>query len=554
MPTANSAALAGLYQPKEASYRSLQSSDVKKLVSVLRDQPTIPDNAYWAKIKKEIHNLPSHLRSHSIRTSLGIFKDEDPATRVKPGKLCSTHHGLKAESMYDLWDWLHHEIDRRIGPFLWPVIINAGLPPALELQVRQLEPVAQMYHHHFHISAQTPDGREPILPYVHNNGEHIPKWMYQENKCPACLLARVGADKDVLFALLVGMVGRFSRRALGKKNEPRSSRIRWVRYWLKAHPDGAKAVDKAWDLGMEVKRLHKAYKVKRESAGADFYGRQRGQTDAVPVFLDKRRGSVCSMATVGTNRGSRIGVDISEGYQPGFQSAAPPPPQGDAASTRSTRSSAVGIDISDPFTPIPNPMSRHDSILTQSTIHPPHPSSIYSQRTAPLSPYPPAPSRIFSLASGVSTLGPEPEPFTRPDQGWWDEDNNSEASESDDEAIGESDLTRLIPKPLTPKPKGPVQEAPRQSMYGGFGQGRYDDVSPPGTPTTEGEYWRKYRGARSGNGEAPRPEASRRENGGEQIGRLADLVERELRGRDVPDVGGRTTTRSSRMTEWGDLY
>jgi hypothetical protein len=391
----SSAALKALYTPTGRSrssltYRDLHNSDMKKLVTLLRSYPSPCSSDqetkdYYLGVGYLIHALPSNLRSSPLNIKLP-FLSPSPSpspsaktSKAKFTKLCSGHHELNQSIIHSIWSSLRFELERGIGKFLYPILFHAGLPAALELKMRQLEPVLQLWQKDFDFTSHTLCGRAPIsspVQYAEADGVFVPKWAYQENECPACMLARLGSDVDVLTALFAGMVGRLPGRIVGRKNEIRSKRMRWVRYWIKKFPEGEERVEEAWDLGCELKRLRKAWKEhQRGKQGEGFYagGRAKdregeGKTHAEFENLSLRSGSDAG----------RIGSDGTGALHSGFAEAS-----SKTESRRSKRESAIPVDISEPFIP-----PHVTATATASSFRPLQPkpsiddaSSIYSRTT-----------------------------------------------------------------------------------------------------------------------------------------------------------------------------
>ncbi|KAI4955327.1 hypothetical protein J4E91_001185 [Alternaria rosae] len=172
---------------------------MKRLVRIFRHVPTPGElgderkEALYRKHTKEaIQGLPSWLRAS--RLSFGSIN------------LCTTHKGLNQSLVNDMFRWIRHEFDGAIGKFLYPLVMTHGLlTPDQKFKVRQLEPVLQMWQPNFSLGASAPPGHEPVQCGT--------KWHYQTDQCPACMMARMGSDVDVLFALFAGMVGRFNSKA-----------------------------------------------------------------------------------------------------------------------------------------------------------------------------------------------------------------------------------------------------------------------------------------------------------------------------------------------------
>ncbi|KAE8840938.1 hypothetical protein PTNB73_05318 [Pyrenophora teres f. teres] len=228
--------------------RRLHSSDMKRLVRILRHVPAPTDEGFERKeasyrkyTKEDIHNLPSRLRSSRLSFS--------------STNLCSMHKGLNHNLINDIWQWLRHEFEGAIGKFLYPLIMSNRLTAKQEWNVRQLEPVLEMWKVDFNLEASAPPDHEPI-----SRGS---QWKYQRDGCPACMMARIGSDEKVLFALFANMVGRFNTKSLtstGGWNKTRSKRLRFIRYWVKATRDGDSILFQAGELGLKMKQLRREWK------------------------------------------------------------------------------------------------------------------------------------------------------------------------------------------------------------------------------------------------------------------------------------------------------
>ncbi|KNG45592.1 hypothetical protein TW65_07605 [Stemphylium lycopersici] len=235
--------------------RRLTNVDMKRLVRILRDVPTRGEERYERQealyrkhTKQDIQELPRRLRSSQLFFS-------------SSGNLCSLHKGLNVHLINDIWAWLKHEFEGAIGKFLYPLIMSGHLTTEQEWKIRQLEPVLKMWRKDFILEACPPPGREPI-----HCGS---KWHYQKDQCPACIMARIGSDEDVLSALFAGLVGRIHTKHLSTVDTPRSAigwdktsskRLRFVRYWLKKTRGGDATLFEAGDLGMLLKRVRLQWK------------------------------------------------------------------------------------------------------------------------------------------------------------------------------------------------------------------------------------------------------------------------------------------------------
>jgi hypothetical protein len=270
--------------------RRLHNTDMKILVRILRDVSAPTEERYERKFekyehytKKDIQRLPSRLRSP--RLSFG-FKSN----------LCSIHKGLNANLISDIWAWLRHELEGAIGRFLYPLIMAGRLTAEQTKKMRELEPVSQMWQSDFDIDASAPPGHESI-----RGGS---KWSYQRDRCPACMMARIGSDEAVLYALFAGMVGRFGTKTLTTMDTERSNtdfwdktkskRLRFVRYWVKKTNGGDTTLFEAGELGLYMKRVRLEWKQEQRRhkyslGGTTAQGTPMAASFCTPITAEFRR-------------------------------------------------------------------------------------------------------------------------------------------------------------------------------------------------------------------------------------------------------------------------
>ncbi|KAH8728165.1 hypothetical protein GQ44DRAFT_769681 [Phaeosphaeriaceae sp. PMI808] len=236
--------------------RKLSDEEMEKLVRVLRgSSPRI--------VKADIKELPSILQ----RSCLSISSN-----------LCHTHRGLDYHLIDDIWAWIKHEFEYGIGRFIYPIIMSGNLSGAEEAKIRQLEPVLEMWCQEFRLETSAPPGRTPVM--------HGLKWKYEPKQCPACIIARIGSDVDILFALYAGMIGRFKIKKLCNRKvvlaetgvasaiHPRSKRVRFVQYWLRASSNGDAVLPSATEFGFKLKKLYREWNELRRAERPSIYGGQ----------------------------------------------------------------------------------------------------------------------------------------------------------------------------------------------------------------------------------------------------------------------------------------
>ncbi|KAF2120150.1 hypothetical protein BDV96DRAFT_674381 [Lophiotrema nucula] len=537
-----SAALGGLWpnhdhpqHGRSRHYRQVNNTDMKAVKYILGHFPfpypadPVKEKQYWDAIRRAIRDLPSHLRESRLH-AMGNSENNGV---VKQGKLCNDHKGMSSEPVYDIWAWVKEELDHKIGPFLHPILVKVGLTPVQEKKVRQLEPVLQLYHKEFDTAAMTPEGREPIVSGNWEADTFINRWAYQKNECPACILARIGSDEKVLFALYAGMVGYLSESKLGKKNKPKSSRLRWIKYLLGQHEHGEKLASEAWDLGEEMRRTYRSYKEHRRYTGQfDFYGRRnRTSVDSRPKS-EPRAGLSTPLGTSYTSqRGDENtftdprpqaaeplqAPTAAEPYTPPsnpYQWSSPPPAapsslyahRDQAASSIYSRTTGGSTRSYRADSPVPYIPTMSTSLPGNSYARPAsHQSSRNRSNNFHVSGPQQGMATHISLASDVSTIASEPEPIipnihnvrrnilkNSMSRG---PSVHSQRAEADNVSLTPSAHPSMMPRPLHSGHSSEGLSVPRArpgSMYSGMGNpmhdyGGSDDEyaeSAPGTPAT----------------------------------------------------------------------
>jgi len=211
---------------------------------------------------------------------------------------------------------------------------EAALTDAERLRARHCEPVIQMYRKEFDEQYSAPPGQVAVRPgVVDRDGRFVPRYGYQQNQCPACLLARMGSDVKALVALMAGMVARFSEKRTGTRENVVSKRVKFVKYWLEAHGDGKTFVDEAWTLGRKMRKARRTLR----NRPAEKAGESNGEN----YNLDNS---------------SDAPFDLSEPFHPGYSLAKPVVySQAGCKSKHPTalhcRNSTIDFDTSEPFDP-----------------------------------------------------------------------------------------------------------------------------------------------------------------------------------------------------------
>lgn len=334
--------------------RRLHNPDMKQLVVVLRTEPhsTVGpgDERFQKATQAAIKKLPRRLRSSAVS---------------QHGSLCRSHKGLDVHLINDVWSWIKYELEVGIGRFLYPIIMSDVLPDVLETRIRQLEPVVRMFSSEWTLVGSAAPGKHPI-----DTGD---KWARQENGCPACMLARLGSDHQVLFALYACMYGRLRLSSGGQKGVKavRSKRLRFVRYWMKTHSDGTQAAEEAYNLGVQLKvvRRESKYALRRSTQNA------RDSLDQTPVtprhWLDDHNLAALDISEP-FHPDNTAGLNVTLANIQGTKINVQPP-------TPTPRMSIPPMPFTQPTPPqTPAPHRRDAVFSTTSTPRPRPASSIYS--------------------------------------------------------------------------------------------------------------------------------------------------------------------------------
>jgi hypothetical protein len=348
----------------------LHNSEMKELVRVLRS---------------DSHSTLEYAEDSCAKATGAAIKKLPRRLRTSPfascKALCCAHKGLDAHLIDHVWSWIKFELEVSIGRFLYPVIMSDLLDERDKLRARQLEPVIRMFRPEYTLARSSPPGIKPI-----DVGD---KWAFQKNGCPACMLARLGSDENVLFALFAGMYGHHRSRNGGRKgvDKIKSKRLRFVRYWMRTYPDGKQKTADAYDLGVELKEL-------RREAKASL--RQSGQ----PVRYT--RDSLDQQPTTARHcldNESTVDIDLSNSYNPKdwFKDNSDDHKLGLATSLNPPPPTLINL-----YTDKPLPATPHTSIY----IRPPTPDSPHTLSSPSLISAPLHPSQCTSQSRHDSLLDP----------------------------------------------------------------------------------------------------------------------------------------------------
>lgn len=221
--------------------RDLTQKDIELLTLVLHRYRT--DEESVKKVQDLIASLPPQLRRSGFLNLISNRTSRLPA--VAPA--CSLHRPLNGQVIRSIFNLVALEVGVRINHLVassdkFSYVQRASLESLRELHSMWLEP--NVYSNTF---LQLPS----------------PQWSYQEDKCEACILARIGGDVNILISLRAVMLSR--TRTKKRRRRPRITR--WLEEWIKHHEDlkgtmfknsdeDGKAFKNAWKAAYKSRIAH----------------------------------------------------------------------------------------------------------------------------------------------------------------------------------------------------------------------------------------------------------------------------------------------------------
>ncbi|KAF2203473.1 hypothetical protein GQ43DRAFT_263242 [Delitschia confertaspora ATCC 74209] len=565
-------------------YHYLSPATIKDLTYVLRKYPSSasPSSAEFAeyakKTEKKIYKLPK-----------SIQKPEDETL-----ELCDIHRGLDPNVIFSIWTWMKTELET-VNPKRMEILFRekSALSASQERAMRVLEPVPAMWTANLSTSDRTPPGREPFRSTM---------WYWQRNQCPACMLARIGSDRDVLFALLAGMIYRFKKNRIV---HGRSNRVLFIECWLKNFDGGRTAIKDAWAMGKEFKKLERGRKEK-DTMDRKMY-EQLEKTEHRLNEQENETPQPVGWSHLGVVRNQyrdRRTVDETHAVK-GVGATPRYPTRGDgnvhpAYRTRRTLSSSAHNNISNTESPFntlntTGPFDNPFSTPTTSNF-PPHPSqSDASLYPAPLNPSKYADALVYPQSisgtrnpPGVRRPSPAPRDASTNTRRQYDfdSDSNSNNSSNDSDSGSETETVNseygnnASDTTVTSRWKGEIQEpydarpspSPRLARAQPQSRSGNTQVGPKFVYDYDGSNVTSHSPRGSSNPlyagppllhEGPyhlhsSPPPIPRVEGNYANGRtLAELVKEELAPTQSSEAGTKSEwtvdERASRVTEWDDL-
>jgi hypothetical protein len=183
-------------------FKEMSDKDRDLYTQVLSCHPEskVPRNSQWfleyaKRTKQEIKGLPPHLREYPGWLERRLNKHIEDDQRYHARVLCPLHDQLNRTLLKSTLHWIKKEIDLNIPAVLSP-LAEAGLLS---------EKVFKLFTKLTNVSAMWVPASDFESFYKRKVD---PKWEFQNDHCPACLLARIGRDAEALTALKAGMLIR----------------------------------------------------------------------------------------------------------------------------------------------------------------------------------------------------------------------------------------------------------------------------------------------------------------------------------------------------------
>ena len=224
--------------------RDLARKDVKLLTQVLHKDRK--DDESLRQLRELISVVPSQLRRSGLLNLISNRTHRFPA--VAPA--CSLHKPLNGHVIRSIFNLVALEVGVRMNHLVarserLSFEQRAILQSLRELHSMWLEP--ETYTSTF---LQSP----------------LAIWSYQEDKCEACMLARIGGNAEILRCLRTVVLSRTRTQ----KQRPPPRVARWVEEWIKRHEDLKEGIfNQSEEDGRVMKAAWKAAYKRRRKLGRD---------------------------------------------------------------------------------------------------------------------------------------------------------------------------------------------------------------------------------------------------------------------------------------------
>ncbi|KAF2104245.1 hypothetical protein NA57DRAFT_70461 [Rhizodiscina lignyota] len=216
------------YSSKHAEHiHELSTNEIGILCRLLTNAPSPhlpPDSqrrtTYNKFVKDAIIGLPERLISNPAWLTRKMIEHASDNERANAGEMCPVHLRLRPELIHSILYFIVRECDIKIEATLYQ-LLELGIGLSSDEDFRRLLPFAALG---FASSMWTPQKRwtERFMGCVVD--ARFPR---QHDFCPGCILARMGAETDVLVALRASILVWIS-----KKHAPESRRVKWIEMWM----------------------------------------------------------------------------------------------------------------------------------------------------------------------------------------------------------------------------------------------------------------------------------------------------------------------------------
>jgi len=234
-------------KPPLKSFRRMKDMDLDLWASVLCHQPP-PNSTWWnhykSTTKDQISRLPDQLRAYPSHFQRLMNKSQNVRSRAEARNLCPLHDKMNRTLARSTLGWIKVEVDVNIPAVLFPLFKNNILEEDISVYFEPLKEVTGMW--------TTPKKYEEAWGSILK-----PKWVYQEDHCAACVLARFASDVKVVTAFKAGLIARRLDEFRGGKP---SKRFTYVNLLLSHFPNSEGASQKADQVGKHVQRALEQFK------------------------------------------------------------------------------------------------------------------------------------------------------------------------------------------------------------------------------------------------------------------------------------------------------
>lgn len=230
----------------------LSTTDINLLTRIFSHAPppSTPSTSYqvltYRRITRDdIANLPTSLRSSSAKpvscTLTRLFEPERSSRHHQKARLCSLHAGLNPRLIHSIHHMIKRELSSKIPALFAALAAHGSLSLHEAMLAAALDDARAIWLRRGSYEDRTAQDGTAKARF----------WTPQPDGCKACVLARLGGQREVALAGLTGMVAR--GRRVGKKGRTgkrvHSRRLRWFEGWVKVVSEGNEVIEECWEAG-----------------------------------------------------------------------------------------------------------------------------------------------------------------------------------------------------------------------------------------------------------------------------------------------------------------